>query len=417
VEARLHRNPTFCYSVFLPRKPNRSVHAWSGFLTAVVCAALVGCAAPSPPQPPSLELPQPVNDLKAVRKGDKVVLSWTQPLETTDGDGIRFLGPTHICRSLLGTALDATLDTTKDKMTECGTPAAEVTSSQLETTQQKTATNAPARVSARYTDTLPADWMRSSKAFVTYAIESLNTNHRGAGLSNQVRLSAASTQPPPTDFHAQLTNEGVVLTWTGPLLSIAIGDGIPTYFYRAYRVAQGSQQRVLVGETIEGTAAQMRLVDHSLVWEKTYEYRINVTTRIRIGARACPSDSPVPSLPLCKDSVDVEGEDSAPLTIVAHDIFPPAVPTALQAVFSGAEQNPFIDLTWNANTDSDLAGYNVYRRAAAGPPVKINTELVKTPAYRDTNVVSGQAFFYSIAAVDVHSNESARSEEASEQVP
>jgi hypothetical protein len=162
----------------------------------------------------------------------------------------------------------------------------------------------------------------------------------------------------------------------------------------------------------------MRLVDNTFVWEKEYEYRISVTTRIRIGPlHACPSDSPTSSLALCKDLVDIPGDDSAPATIVAHDIFPPSVPTALQAVFSGTGQKSFIDLIWNANTDADLTGYNVYRREGSAPPVRINTELAKAPAYRDTNVAPGQTYFYSVAAVDARGNESARSEEASERVP
>jgi hypothetical protein len=377
-------------------------------LMAALCVLLIGCAAPSPPLPPSLELPEPVTDLHAVRKGNNVRLTWTLPQQTTDGDGIRFHGPTRICRSILSS--------TQDKMTECGTPAAEVASSQLETTQQKTAVNTPANISASYTDALPSNLMSKPKTFVTYAIESLNTNHRGAALSNQVRVSAAATEPPPSDFQVRLTDEGVVLTWTGPLLSIPGGDGAPHYFYRVVRVAKDVLQPALVGEILKGTQAEMHLVDRNFVWEKTYEYRVNVTTRVISGTpHACPGDTN--PLPACTDSVDVEGEDSAPVTILAHDIFPPAVPTALQAVFSGTGQNSFIDLTWNANIDSDLAGYNVYRRQGADTPVKINTDLVKTPAFRDLNVASGQTYFYSITAVDVRANESARSEEASEQVP
>ncbi len=347
--------------------------------------------------------------MQAGRKGDKVVLSWTQPQETTDGDGIRFLGPTRICRTLLNNM--------QDKMTECGIPAAEVASSQLETMKQTSIANAPTRASVRYVDTLPAVWMRDPMATVTYAIQSLNTDRRGAALSNQVRIPAASTEPPPADFQARLTPEGVVLTWKGPLLSIPMGsEGIPRYRYRVYRDSKDSPQHTLVGESIMGTETQLHLTDHSFVWEKTYEYRVNVTTHVDISApHICPGQTSL--LPLCNDSVDVEGEDSAPVTIVAHDVFPPAVPTALQAVFSGAGQSPFIDLTWNANVDSDLAGYNVYRRQEAGPLMKISTELAKAPAFRDANVAPGQTYFYSIAAVDARGNESPRSEEAREQTP
>jgi len=35
------------------------------------------CATIAPPQPPSLQLPKPPNDLRAARKGDRVILTWT----------------------------------------------------------------------------------------------------------------------------------------------------------------------------------------------------------------------------------------------------------------------------------------------------------------------------------------------------
>ena len=385
------------------KKHNRSPRTGSGVLVASLCAALFACAAPSPPLPPSLELPAPVTDLHATRKGNNVVLTWTLPQQTTDGEGIRFLGPTRICRSQ------------QDKLTECGQPVVELAFSQLETSTTKAATNVPQRVAARYLDPLPADWMRNPAASVTYAVESLNTSHRGADLSNQVRVPAAATEKPPADFAAQLTGEGIVLTWSGPLLSIAGGDAAPHYFYRVYRTEKDAPP-ALVGEVQQGTQTSMRLVDHSFTWENTYDYRVNLATRLTAGSpHACPGEAN--PLPACKDSMDVEGEDSASSTIVAHDTFPPAVPTALQAVFSGAGQTPFIDLTWNPNTDADLAGYNVYRRDSSGQPTRMNTELVKAPAFRDANVSSGQTYFYSVAAVDARANESSRSEEASETAP
>jgi fibronectin type 3 domain-containing protein len=89
----------------------------------------------------------------------------------------------------------------------------------------------------------------------------------------------------------------------------------------------------------------------------------------------------------------------------------------LQAVYSGPGQQAFIDLLWSPVTDADLAGYNLYRRENGSPSVKINSDLVKTPAYRDATVASGKTYFYSVSAVDERGNESARSEEARESVP
>src|SRR5438874_3696192 len=61
-------------------------------------AFLAGCGTPGAPQPPSLHLPEPVRDLRASRKGDKVTLTWTQPSETTDHEAVgKWLGETVIC--------------------------------------------------------------------------------------------------------------------------------------------------------------------------------------------------------------------------------------------------------------------------------------------------------------------------------
>jgi fibronectin type 3 domain-containing protein len=90
----------------------------------------------------------------------------------------------------------------------------------------------------------------------------------------------------------------------------------------------------------------------------------------------------------------------------------------LQAAYSGEGQKPFVDLIWAPVMNADLAGYNVYRSEAAGEAmVKLNSELVKSPSYRDSAVASGKTYSYSVSAVDVRGNESPRSEATSEPVP
>ena len=391
----------------LPIKSHQSLRALRGVLALGLFLATFGCAAPGPPQPPSLELPLPPTDLKAVRKGDRVLLSWTLPTETTDGDGIRFAGPTRICRSQ------------REKMTECDVPVQEVPAAQLDTQKQKTAANIPVRTTAQFKDLLPAEWMADPKAFITYAIESLNTGKHGAGISNTAKVPAARTEPPPADFKGELTAGGVVLTWKGPLLSLVAGPGVPRSIYRAYRTQEDATERTLVGEVLMGRETEMRLVDPAFTWEKTYEYRIEVVTHV--DAQFPDLCALNPSASECakpiRDAIDVEGEYSTPVKIVAHDVFPPTVPTALQAVFSGEGQIAFIDLTWTANAESDLAGYNVYRHEQGAQAEKVNSELVKAPSFRDMNVAAGKTYLYSITSLDVRGNESARSEETSEQVP
>src|SRR5579863_7974828 len=108
-------------------------------------AALLGCGVPGIPKPPSLDLPEPVTDLRAVRKGDNVFLDWTVPAETTDRLAVRHFSPTRICRSV-----DAA-------MSECANPVGQVPAPQLSGagSQQAKSGKAAEKVRANYTDLLP----------------------------------------------------------------------------------------------------------------------------------------------------------------------------------------------------------------------------------------------------------------------
>lgn len=351
----------------------------------VVCASLMfsACATIGPPLPPTLDLPKPPLDLRASRKGDRVNLTWTVPTMTTDRQTIRELGPTQICRALT-------------ELKECGTPVgktAEQIIPKLVSTKQKPQTS--------YADLLPdALHAESPDAFANYAVEVLNRSGRGAGLSNQVRVSLLPTLPPPTDFQAQVTNQGIVLHWHAFMEPVSQAG--PHYVYRVYRSALGTSERALVGELPLTQEQNYSLTDTTFEWEKTYNYHGETVTVME-----------EPNHP----TILVEGDDTPEVRVFADDVFPPAVPGGLQAVFSGPGQKPFIDLIWAPVTDPDLAGYNVYRHEDGTSPVKLNSELVHTPAYRDATVESGKHYIYTVSSVDQRSNESAQSEEASESVP
>jgi hypothetical protein len=351
-------------------------------------ALLVACGSPGVPLPPSLELARPVTDLRAVRKGEKVYLTWSVPTQTTEKRNIRHFGRTQICR------------TTSAEMRECGIPVAELSpqlSSQLSTASAQRAREPQ----ASFTDQLPSNMQSPSTSVnIFYAVNVLNSYGKSAGLSNAVQVPGVPTLPPPADFQAQLTGEGVHLSWD----PIAASPKVPglRYLYRIYRHDLESGNDVIAGELLATDEAAPSLLDHSLEWERTYDYRATVVTI---------------TTPTNLAEQQVEGEDTAPVRVFAHDVFPPAVPSGLQAVFSGPGQKPFIDLVWAPDTDADLAGYNVYRREEGTQPTKINSEPSKSAAFRDSQVSSGHKYFYSVSAVDMRGNESAQSEEASETVP
>jgi hypothetical protein len=369
-----------------------------GQLALVLCGLLwlTGCAAVGPPVPPSLELPKPPTDLRAARKGDRVTLTWNVPEHTTDRQTVRYLGKTNVCRSL-----DAAPK-------QCGTVVGVAGAPADFANRAKTAAQ---KITASFVDTLPSALEREHAAgFATYAVEVMNTAGRAAGISNQVRVALVPTVAPLPGFAAEVTAPGVRVSWECPAGRGASGT---KYLFRIYRRGEGGPREVKIADLdatacAEGSSAAAGLdkiatsfLDQTFEWEKTYFYRGTVVSAVEMAG---------------KPAVEVEGDDTPEVKVFAHDIFPAAVPAGLQAVFSGPGQQLFIDLIWAPVTDADLDGYNVYRREEGGAAVRTNSELVRTPAYRDMQVVAGRKYFYSVTAVDQRGNESGRSEETSESV-
>lgn len=357
-------------------------------LAMLASLAMAGCANPGPPLPPSLELPKPVQDLRATRKGDKVYLFWTVPTQTMDRQNIVHRGDTRICRAA------------GKEITDCGTGIGEVSPSQFPLTlpeKKKRGEKLP-KVEASFTDKLPSSLLQTdANAVITYAVAAYNSHDRTAGISNQVQVPAIATAPAPENFSAQVTADGVVLGWTS-VPKPRDTDGL-IYVIRVYRRPEDGRTDAIAGEApLDSTM----LTDHGFEWEKTYNYRATVVTEI-----AQPG----------KGEMALEGDDTSAIKVFAHDVFSPAVPSGLQAVATGVGQQPGIDLVWAPNTEADLAGYNLYRREEGAQAEKVNKDLVKAPSYRDTSALAGHTYFYSVSAVDLRGNESARSEEAHESLP
>ena len=337
-----------------------------------------GCGVPGAPLPPSAEIPKFVGDLKAQRKGATVTLTWTTPTETSDGELIRKPGKMLVQRALSTGQADLQFQTISEL-------------------PLKPTLNEGRGDQATAKDTL-TDALRSGGAeFAVYSILAQGRNGKSFGLPNRVSVPLRPSLPPPKNVSAHLVSMGVMLKWEEDLPQPNSPSEIQQF--KVMRRAQGSNEAVLVKQM--NASAYGGLVDNTIEWEKSYQYWITPITLWQDE----------------KHKGVIEGDDSAIVEILAHDSFPPAAPAGLQAVYSAMPQNSFIDLTWTANTEPDLAGYNVYRHSGNGLAVKINSELVKTPRFPDPNIQSGMKYFYSVTAVDLRGNESGKSDETSETVP
>ena len=372
-------------------------------LCGAVLALAAGCAAPGAPQPPSLRLPQAVENLSAARKGNRVVLTWTPATETTDRLPLRWPSTTRVCRVL-----------NQFPVGQCGEPVAQVGSNEL-------VSESPAspRLRVSFEDVLPPALIAPENQ-ATYALEVVNQRGRSAGLSNQVRISLAPAIAPPAALRASLDAQGPLLRWemaaTGPLpagtscmlriyrrvapTSATGGPSAGPYPQGNHRAPASAAFQLIEEQPCGSGRNEAR--DPSFEWEQEYDYKA-----VAVAVIAAPG-------PLL---FEVEGEDSGPVHLAAHDVFPPEVPTGLQAVFSSVGQKPFIDLTWAPNNESDLAGYLVYRRTVDTDFVQISPSPLKALAWRDNDVQPGQTYFYAVSAVDVRGNQSARSMPAQESAP
>ena len=88
------------------------------------------------------------------------------------------------------------------------------------------------------------------------------------------------------------------------------------------------------------------------------------------------------------------------------DAIPPAIPENVLANTG----NSLVTIAWNANTDTDLASYNVYRNGSA---TRLNATPITSPIYTDATVTNGQQYTYVVTAVDTSSNESTASAQVS----
>ena len=352
---------------------------WLWLCIPISIFILCSCGTPGAPEPPSLNLAKPVSDLKATRTGNQVTLTWTVPTQTTDGASFRRRGPTRVCRTTDQTAID-----------RCSAIATLQASA-----GQKTAS---------FVSEIPAQ-NNGPNDYAIFAVEVLNDRGRSAGLSNQPKIPTAVVSELDGTPKIEITPDAVIVTATVVPREASIKQELQLR-RREKNTTQESTVAWRTWDLSAGEAAKLELHDENFVWEKTYDYRV-----VLVASANAPGGT-----------VSFDADSSAPIEILVHDVFPPAIPTGLQAVFSGPlpGQQPAIDLTWNPNMDRDLAGYFVYRRRQNEPPTaaaRLNPQPVVAPSYRDTAIQPGNTYVYSVSAVDERGNESKRSQETSEQVP
>jgi hypothetical protein len=371
-------------------------------------SALAGCGTPGAPLPPSLNLPDPVNDLSAIRTGDTVKLTWSMPAKNTDKLKLKVPVLVHICRR------------------EGGGPCA----------QAGPDLSLPPAADGTFTERLPAPLAAGAPRMLTYFVELRNKKGRSAGLSNEAVILAGNAPLAVTGLTAEVRKQGVVLHWTANESSTSPNTSTVIRLHRKLIVAAPKPQNqtgLLVPEPLEKSLLiddpdqTPRAIDKDIRLGQIYEYRAQRVIRVAPtphensgptrasqtqggSAQISPTDQ--------AQTLELPGPLSDPVHVDAADIFPPDIPTGLAAVATQTATEFSIDLSWKANADADLAGYTVYRREGDGRWQRISpAEPVVGPAFHDAHVHPGQSYRYAVTAIDQSGHESSRSAETQETAP
>jgi hypothetical protein len=350
---------------------------------------VIGCGTPGAPQPPSHKLPERVTDLSAERAGNVVTLHWTLPRKNTDH--LLISGPieTQICR------------------------VTHLSPKPASPCERAGVLSFDPGSSGTFQETLPDYLAIGRPSEITYFVELKNHHGHSAGMSNDATVLAGAAPAAVNGLTAEVRADGVALHWE----KVSDTDSSFSSFVRLHRKLTTPQKRrnkadsgpmsapaepvfrdLLVDSPDVGRKAAA--LDSTVQFGMSYEYSVQRIERISIGGH----------------NFELAGSPSIPILVNVVDSFPPAIPSGLAAVFAGDDRT--IDLSWTPDTESDLAGYIVYRKDGSGEWMRISPlSPVIGPAYRDTAVVAGHAYTYGVSAIDITGHESKRSAEATETVP
>jgi hypothetical protein len=382
--------------------PLRSTLSWSemgvrhfAWLVAIFVSGLVGCGAPGEPVPPTPLIPTAIADLSAQQAGDGVMLTFTMPGKSVSGEKLKDVSAMEVLRGSL--AADGTPDPKTFHVVET-VPGAMIASYSE-------------KGKVHLLDPVAAEEIRThSGQSVVYQVRARVSDKKISASSNDVTLKLFPVAAPIETLQAQLTEQGIGLTWAAPGRTSA-GDliqGIEEY--HVYRGELNPASAEAASRDLNKAVWKMPLLQIAAV--KTPEYRDSAFDYGKTYAYLVRSV-------LNGASGGLESGDSHAVVLTPQDTFPPAAPRGIvAAVLPGAAPGKsVVDLSWAINVEADLAGYRVYRSEQPGARGSlINAQMLPTPAYRDDSVETGKRYWYTVTAVDRAGNESALSEQIAVEV-
>jgi hypothetical protein len=358
-----------------------------------------GCAAPAEPLERKAPVPKAVTDLAAVQAGNDVVLRFTLPKETVDRRPLKQLPTIEIYRVIrpLGPAIP-------------GAPAVSPPPRLILTIPSAMVDQYSDQAHIRAVDSLKAEnFQPDEESVAEYVVRTRASAKKESTDSNSAILRIYPAADPLADLKVENTPSGVVLTWTPPERTL-IGSPPTIAKYHIYRAELDTSGTAASNEA-ENPKPKTPLLRIGESEANTYRDTLG-----ELGKTYIYSVRSVAQYP----NALIESGDSNLVKLTPQDTFPPAAPEGLVVVLVPAvgEAPAHLELSWAINSETDIAGYNVYRTEYEGASrTRLNPELLLTPAFRDMNAVPGRRYVYIVTAVDRSGNESPASAAAPGGIP
>lgn len=337
---------------------------------------LLSCGRKAPPVVPELKVPAAPGRLSALNRGNLVYLSWLKPSKNLSGKPLRDLMEFEIYRRQVHEE-------------EEGSPASLLA-------RVKAIMPENAKVSGdsfEYVDDGEGKGLIYERQYA-YFIRAVNYQKEASPPSKEVTVRVYPSPVPPLGLTAIAGDGMVFLSWEPSQLRT---DGQPLakppryHLYRG-RTPSSHDPKHINPEPILGQS----YVDFGLANEVSYYY----------VARAADNEAPPWH----------ESLDSNEVAAIPTDRTPPSRPRHLGFAL-GPEG---VRLAWNANSESDLLGYFVYRSLYPRVGfVRLHDSPIPLITYVDRTIAPSTTYYYAVSAVDSspRQNESGLSQEVKVEIP
>lgn len=327
----------------------------------------VGCASPGPPRAPSLQLPQPVQNLTATRNGDTVAVRFTLPERTTDNLAIRDGAvQASLCFGLEGSP--CTPVPTRRNISLKLFPAA--------------------GRSIQWTEVLPPADTTGEPTLLAFRVRLSNMAGKSAGWSQPAYTASGAAPRPVEDLRAAETPSGILLSWQPGRPE---GDVLLERESLAPVNKQSRQNEplwLLAHAEASGPHPDQTL-DSSALEDVPYRYTAVRRHIVQLGDQ----------------KIELRSAVSSPAEIIWRDLSPPPAPTGLSAATLIENGGFAVDLVWNPVEQPGLQGY-IVTRELDGVRQQLTPQPILLPAFHDAAAQPSVRYEYEVQAVShkgVHS--------------